>query len=588
MHLANRVGIDMHKYSPRNQIIRWGLVCALFLASVTASTVFLNKKEPHIPLGPAVSFSGFDPGTVIDTKILSPADQTSFEARIDSHGTAQIPPLTDTTDTLGYGFSFENDQKSMAFLLRIMPDQKNLALTGSGLSPFSKIIVETAEGPQTLYSDWAGIVYEDQIANLQSQAGKPFKIAFYDRVMNEGTPERPHPLLINIGFAPPAEQPTQSLYKQVFLSYLARPFIHAMKMFAEQMSAVAMHYMFAIGTFMDAKEQLETQRDFQKLRAEAHRDYHPSEQMCMIGGFTKSLATTEGKAFNDQEAINSALLAAYRNLRNASTLDGPDIDMENRLQQYREIYCDPTDSNTGLFGLCQHDNDGNEANSILRASPPRGLGAEKPTRMNKDIDFVRTIDNPMTMDIDFTNGSLTEDEQDIMALARNLYWPVPHKKINDLRDNQNEVDHTKMRSIMAMSSIAHNSFATIVAMKAKAPEPTIQDPGWAYMKTMMREFGLRDQEIAQLIGKNPSYFAQMEILTKKMYQNPDFYTNLYDKPVNVSRMSASMEAIGLMQGRDHFDAALRREMLFSAMIEEQLSVNANKIQGTILDIKESK
>jgi hypothetical protein len=537
---------------------------------------------------PLVSFSGFAHGTTISTKVFTPEALSTSVISISKSGTQGPLPQGDPEKISAYGFKIENEKQSLDFLLKPSQDQKNLTLTASGLLPFSKIILETVKGPQTLYSDWAGIIHEDQITTLSSQAGKPFKIALYSSVMNDGEPEDPHPLLININFAPPGAGTTATAYGPFHHDSVKRNYIHPLQMFAEQISSVAMHYMFAIGTFMDGKEQLETQRDFQQLKAEAHRDYHPSQQMCVIGSFTKSLATTEAKAFNDQEAINSALFAAYRNLRNASTLDGPDVDMENRLQQYREVYCDPQDSNTAMFGLCQHDKDGNRANSILRTAPPGGLGAEKPIRMNKDIDFVRTIDNPLTMNIDFTNNQITDDEEDIMALARNLYWPVPHKKVNDLRDNQNEIDQTKMRSIMAMSSIAHNSFATIIAMKARAPEPTIEDPGWAYMKTMMREFGLEDEEIAQLIGKNPSYFAQMDILTKKMYQNPDFYTNLYDKPVNVSRINASMEAIGLMQGRDHFDAALRREMLFSAMIEEQLSVNTNKIQGTILDTKESK
>jgi hypothetical protein len=45
----------------------------------------------------------------------------------------------------------------------------------------------------------------------------------------------------------------------------------------EQLSAVAMQQMEIIGTFLDAKQQLETQRLFQEMAAQAQKDYTPSE-----------------------------------------------------------------------------------------------------------------------------------------------------------------------------------------------------------------------------------------------------------------------------------------------------------------------
>jgi hypothetical protein len=62
----------------------------------------------------------------------------------------------------------------------------------------------------------------------------------------------------------------------------------------------------------------------------------------------------------------------------------------------------------------------------------------------------------------------------------------------------------------------------------------------------------------------------MELLTRKMYQNPTFYAALYTKPANVERTAAAMEAIKLMQDRDRFEAALRREMLLSVLLELKL------------------
>ena len=59
----------------------------------------------------------------------------------------------------------------------------------------------------------------------------------------------------------------------------------------------------------------------------------------------------------------------------------------------------------------------------------------------------------------------------------------------------------------------------------------------------------------------------MEILTKKIYQNPDFYTNLYDKPANVERKGVALQAIGLMQKFDLFKSNLRSEASLSVLLE---------------------
>jgi hypothetical protein len=75
---------------------------------------------------------------------------------------------------------------------------------------------------------------------------------------------------------------------------------------------------------------------------------------------------------------------------------------------------------------------------------------------------------------------------------------------------------------------------------------------------------------ADPIRDEMSYYAQMEILSKKIFQRPEFYTNLYDKPANVSRKAASLQAIGMMLDRDIFETNLRTEMLISMLLELQV------------------
>jgi hypothetical protein len=57
------------------------------------------------------------------------------------------------------------------------------------------------------------------------------------------------------------------------------------------------------------------------------------------------------------------------------------------------------------------------------------------------------------------------------------------------------------------------------------------------------------------------------MLTKKVYQQPEFYTNLYDAPANVERKSAAIHAIKLIQDMDKFNSVLRSEQNLSVLLE---------------------
>ena len=71
----------------------------------------------------------------------------------------------------------------------------------------------------------------------------------------------------------------------------------------------------------------------------------------------------------------------------------------------------------------------------------------------------------------------------------------------------------------------------------------------------------------------------MELLNKKIYQRPEFYTNLYDKPANVDRMRAAMRSVGLMQKWDMFNSRLRSEMLLSVAAELELAKEQERVQN---------
>lgn len=351
----------------------------------------------------------------------------------------------------------------------------------------------------------------------------------------------------------------------------------AMMLFAEQITAMAMNQVVSVGMFLDAKHQLETQRIFQQMMAQAHKDYHPSEGMCTFGTGVRSLAASDRNV--DLSAIGISNRVLQRELLSGDAIagGGQTSDYLSRIGQYRRLYCDTADNAQGLSLLC----------------PQQSL---QPSRKNNDINFTSVLDSPLTLNLDFTPAgnaahaqnlhtqTVSADEEDIFALSANLYAhnvapTIPPTFLSDENGvaNPQGINHyIDIRSIAAKRSVARNSFASIAAMKSQG-EAQVQP----YMYAIMREMGVGEDEIPLYLGDRPSYYAQMEVLTKKLYQNPMFYTELYDKPANVERKMVSMQAIDLMQRRDIYRSVLRTEAILSVMLETALGEQQDKVANEI-------
>jgi hypothetical protein len=347
----------------------------------------------------------------------------------------------------------------------------------------------------------------------------------------------------------------------------------ALMLMAEQLTAVAMQQMQIVGAFLDAKQQLETQRTLQTIAARIHKDFHPSVGLCEFGSGAKSLAASERKG--EMNALVMSQRSQDRELGavNTAASIGEDGDKESRIKQFRERFCDRRDNNDGLGVLCDHDQDG---------TPGPAVGGPNPVRRNKDVDFIRTVDAPWTLDMDFVSDTadpfdgnvprttLTDNEEEVLALASNLYGHnvfirPPARSLQGVaneRINNMQKIYLDMRSVIAKRAVAENSFNAITGMKTEGT-PGSRD----YLLALMRELGVSAADAQTMLGDNPSYFAQMEVLTKKIYHNPDFYTNLYDKPANVERKGVALQAIGLMQKFDLFKSYLRNEASLSVLLE---------------------
>lgn len=358
----------------------------------------------------------------------------------------------------------------------------------------------------------------------------------------------------------------------------------------EQMSAVAMYQVQILGMLLDAKHQQETQLLLDKLQNEAHRDYQPSDDFCWFGTGIRSAAATETRALHNTNALSRRALLRHLGNASLSGAGNEDEDLAGRWRRFVLDNCDSQDNNwaggvTGLVAVCGPGSPGD------------------PERANRDIDYTRLIEEPRTINVDFTGFDpglgLDGEEEDVLALANNLYGhKVLSRKANEgiLRNRQAHQYYFLLRSIAAKRSVAENSFNSIVGLKSAGTSDLIAGAGppltqtREYLAAILQELGIGDEngngtnadEIYGMIGERPSYYAQLEILSKRIFQNPDFYSSLYDTPANVARKAAALKAIELMLDRALYETETRQEMLMSVLLSSTLrdefrTVNSNML-----------
>lgn len=358
----------------------------------------------------------------------------------------------------------------------------------------------------------------------------------------------------------------------------------AWMLMSQQLTSVALHQMFIVGTFFDAKHQLETQQLFREMAARAHKSYRPSTGMCAIGTNVRSLAAAERRGRASGFILSERML--QRQLGSANTIGaaGPQIDSASRLNIFAQRYCDRYDNNfidripdTGLSLVC--------------TDSPYDSSGQRHNLVNSDIDYTRTVDLPRTIGLNippaYTGGAtgISSDTYDIMELSNNLFANRVFRRLDraEIMILENHPLFQDMRALIAKRGLVQNSFGAIVGMKTEGGASGEETAN--YMRHFLHELGVTyDADMVHMIGDyadlygredveppiRPSYYAQMEVLSKRIYQNPAFFTDLYDTPANVKRKSAALQAINLMLDRDLHDSYLRSELLMSQLLELRL------------------
>ncbi len=376
------------------------------------------------------------------------------------------------------------------------------------------------------------------------------------------------------------------------INWYETQFYPAVRRMAAQLNAAMVQQAYIVGTFFDAKHQLETQRLFQQLTSQAHKNYTPSEGMCEIGTSVRSLAASE--RHSDLARVAFANRMMDRQLLSGQTMSGWNADQRSRLEKYLTTYCHTADNSGQMIEIC---------GEALDAENPDAGGID-PARRNKDIDYTRSLGTKLTIDASFLDpngptladgsnseifGATSPDAEDIFALTANLFahevlpQTLPRAVISSPEGNPKAGIHRylDLRSVAAKRSVAINSFSTIAGDRVSGTGESAP-----FIKRIVEELGVLPDDINLLLGENPSYFAQMEVLTKSIYQNPEFYTELYDKPANVLRKGAAIRAIGLMQDRDMYDSLLRSEAVLSVLLETMLHTEQARVHSALKSLKE--
>ena len=335
----------------------------------------------------------------------------------------------------------------------------------------------------------------------------------------------------------------------------------AMQMMTEQLTATALQQFMIIGTLFDAKHQLETQRLFQTMSAQAQKDYTPSEGLCTIGTSIRSLASSDRNAELTALHLSRQFIARQSLNANTNASEGPKEDLEGRIDQFRRVYCERNDNNRELDGIC-------------------GAGVQQ-LRKNKDVDYARTLGAPDTLDLNFSDATMTADEEDLLALSSHLYShevfdPIPKARLQ--KDEDRQALYLSQRSVVAQRSVAEQSYQAIAAMKTRGGADS---DSTRYLQALLEDTGIPNEDALAIIGENPSYYAQMGIMTKTLFQRPEFFVGLYDRPANVARKSVALHGLSLMQKRDLFKSALRSEAMISVWLELELEEAQEAVQNQI-------
>jgi hypothetical protein len=384
----------------------------------------------------------------------------------------------------------------------------------------------------------------------------------------------------------------RELERWMMQDWIAGYLIPSMMGMAEEITTVAMHQVFMIGTFFDAEMTNDTSATLREIHAQAHKDYHPSEGVCVFATNVRNLFMSQRKMDMTRNILSTRSLNRHTGIENDAGATGAKTDLgedftsiisgtnyrSGRLRQFQDEYCSPIDNNTKLRFLC-----GNGGN-----------GATDVSRYNNDTNYYDLFAAQNTLYINFLKPEADktdeeiQDTYDFFALSKNLYGHnVPYRpstsslvSVNVNLANLNDDEYPRLSKLMryhsylAKLNMAESSFNAQAAEKSEG----IPDSG-RFLSAILFELGMDNNAVNDFVKSAPSYYAQMEVLTNKLTKDPQFYINLYDKPANVKRKQVALKALNVMQQYDIMEVTQRIELLSSLYLSMQLDEKREDIEG---------
>ena len=389
--------------------------------------------------------------------------------------------------------------------------------------------------------------------------------------------------------------------------------IPALQLMTEQLVGLMMNQALTLGAVLDAKQQLEAELLFQQLTVQAHKDYQPSLGMCTFGTGIRSLAAANRDSLLTMSVLNEHSLKRQEGngeVSGAQALEGERSDRCDRLGVFANNFCDFEDNDaldgvmgTGLGAVCST----NTANTAFCASTTGGAASNPRTdlsNLNRDVDFTRTIIDPDTIRVDMADTTGNHSKPlDIFTMQDYLYSHDIMSRIQSrlLKQDASSDEVVDYRTVEAKRSVAENSFAAIVGMKTMGTGggtgagtlSSVDTLG--YMSVIMTDLGVPAAEIPALLAQQlptgatdpqrPSYYAQLRFLAKRLYQRPDFYSDLYDTPVNVERKKVAMQAVNSILDREIYNSYMRQEAILSQILELHVQTRQNQVEDDMKNMK---
>ncbi len=313
---------------------------------------------------------------------------------------------------------------------------------------------------------------------------------------------------------------------------------------------------------IDASEMQRSMLEKNRLRAKYHHELQPSELVCSIGTVIRPVSATRDGARAASNSIQSTGL--NRDLGSVSVSEtGEEAiteskEMRARRTQYDERYCSP------------HEGGINAMEERCQAEP----GSRR-----KNMDFSATIDVPMTIaESGYLESESSDDvgsgKTDTDALLTNLVgYDLSRRASSTGVSEEAEAGDPKTesrtwqqtRSMSLLRGPARDAIAAIIAEKSEGVEQNGE-----FIRSAFASIGMGEEEIRDLVGEKPSAYAVGEVISKILYQNPDFYVALGEGINGATAAGVAMLAAQLMEDRNRYEACLRTEMVLAALLEAKL------------------